>query len=61
MGCRDITAGKKVADEIKESTKNKNVEVYALDLSSLESVRTFADTLNAKKLPIHTLILNAGA
>lgn len=60
LGCRDVSAGNKAASEIISSTKNKNIEVLQLDLSSLNSVRDFASTVNSKKLPIHILILNAG-
>ncbi|XP_006813193.1 retinol dehydrogenase 13-like [Saccoglossus kowalevskii] len=45
LACRDTNKGEQAAEEIRQSTDNKNVFVRQLDLSSLQSVRTFADNV----------------
>jgi len=55
---------KKVADvveEIKNASKNKNVEGFTADLSSLEEVRKLAREVIGKHNKIDVLINNAGA
>jgi len=60
LACRDIQKAEAVAKEIKDSTKNEEVHVIQLDLSSLESVRACAQEFSSKNFPIHMLINNAG-
>lgn len=57
---RNVANGQKVADEIIESTGNKNVHVEQLELDSLDNVRDFVQRFLAKDLPLHILINNAG-
>jgi len=49
-----------VASEIKEKTDKGEVQCMSLDLSSLESVRTFTQQFKEKKYPLNVLINNAG-
>ena len=41
LACRDVEKGKEAACEITESTKNKNVVCYKLDLASFQSIKDF--------------------
>ena len=43
MGCRNMSAGLRVRDEIISETGNTNIVVIRLDLGSLQSIRRFAD------------------
>lgn len=47
-------------DEIVKSTGNANVVVRKLDLSSLKSVREFAQQVNREESRLDVLIHNAG-
>jgi retinol dehydrogenase 12 len=49
-----------VIAEIKRESGNDKVEFVQLDLGDLKSVRACAETLIAKKIPIHALINNGG-
>lgn len=60
IGARNLEKAEAVANEIRESTNNPNVEVEKLDLSSLASVREFAIRFLQKKRPLHILVNNAG-
>ena len=61
MGCRNPDIVKKKFDDIfKDHSVGGSVEVYHLDLMSLASVRTFAQTIISLDCPIHVLINNAG-
>ena len=55
MACRSVEAGQKIA-----SGMSGHVDVEALDLSDLGSVRAFAKRWNERKIPVHLLINNAG-
>ncbi|CAF2992074.1 unnamed protein product [Rotaria sp. Silwood2] len=57
---RDMNRGAQVVEDIKKTTKNNQVEVMELDLTSLQSVRNFVNQFQARKLPINILICNAG-
>ena len=59
MLCRSMDKTKVVRDEIVAETKGE-VDIYHLDLSSLESVRKCADEIKAKETKIDILINNAG-
>ena len=58
MACRNIEKGAAAADQIRGSAPNAQVEVVELDLSSLDSVRQFADALDVDELDL--LVNNAG-
>jgi len=60
LACRDIDAGERAALTIRTVTGNSDVHCALLDLSSLESVRTFASTITLKNERIHALVCNAG-
>jgi len=59
MACRDQNKANAAADTFKAEAKGK-LEVMELDLTSLASIRKFADEFNSKNIPLHVLILNAG-
>ena len=60
LGVRNLEKAEPVAKDIRESTKNPNVEVEKLDLGSLASVNEFVKRYLEKKRPLHILINNAG-
>eukprot|EP00092_Neocalanus_flemingeri_P028755 GFUD01031219.1.p1 GENE.GFUD01031219.1~~GFUD01031219.1.p1 ORF type:complete len:342 (+),score=105.45 GFUD01031219.1:184-1209(+) len=61
MGCRSPDLVKKKFDAIiKDYSRGGSVEVYPLDLMSLASVRSFAQTVISLDCPVHVLINNAG-
>jgi len=68
LACRTVSRGEELvkafeAREKKEKGKygrGVKCEVMHLDLDSLDSVRAFASALNAREIPIHCLINNAG-
>ena len=59
MLCRSLDKTQVVKDEIVAETKGE-VDVYHLDLSSLESVRKCAEEIKMKESKIDILINNAG-
>ena len=60
IGARNLQKAEAVAKDIRESTKNPNVEVEKLELGSLASVNEFVKRYLEKKRPLHILINNAG-
>ena len=60
IGARNLEKAEPVAKDIRESTKNPDVEVEKLDLGSLASVNEFVKRYLEKKRPLHILINNAG-
>jgi NAD(P)-dependent dehydrogenase (short-subunit alcohol dehydrogenase family) len=58
LACRNLEKGAAAVTQIRESAPNAQVEVQELDLSSLDSVRRFADGLGAE--PLDLLVNNAG-
>ena len=60
IGARNLEKAEGVAKNIRESTKNPNVEVEKLELESLASVNEFVKRYLEKKRPLHILINNAG-
>lgn len=62
MACRSVDAAKNVADEIavKLPAGSGTLEVEALDLTDLASVRAFAERFVASGRPLHVLVNNAG-
>lgn len=60
MACRNIDAAEEIKNEIIEATKNENVVVKKLDLSSFASIREFAEDINKNEQHLEVLIHNAG-
>lgn len=60
MACRDQKKAKAAADKIIQETNNNKIEVEYLDLSDLETVRSFAEKMNKKLTRLDLLINNAG-
>ncbi|KAM3955753.1 retinol dehydrogenase 14-like [Aphomia sociella] len=61
VACRDDEKGNRAVKSIIRRTKNKSVRYIHLDLSSLASVRKFADTVKNTEAKLDVLINNAGA
>lgn len=60
MACRDPDGSRGAFEEIKAGSRNGRIELHALDLASLRSIRGFADTILHRGLEISVLINNAG-
>jgi len=60
MTGRDVAKTERVAAAIREQTGNPALEVYALHLEALESVRAFARAFLARHSALHLLLANAG-
>ncbi len=60
MVCRNEAKGTSAMEEIIADTGNENVELILADLSSMEQVRTLADTIKDRYDALHVLINNAG-
>ncbi len=60
MACRDMVKAEEAAEFVRKHSGNGNVLVEKLDLTSLESVRKFADRINASEERIDVLLNNAG-
>ncbi|KAI3822229.1 hypothetical protein L1987_09816 [Smallanthus sonchifolius] len=60
MAVRNTEKGTKVKEMILKETPDAKVDVMELDLSSMASVRDFADKYLSASLPLHVLINNAG-
>jgi len=58
LACRNVSKGTAAVKEIREAAPSAEVEVQELDLSSLDSVRQFADALGVERLDL--LVNNAG-
>lgn len=61
LACRNEIRGEDARSRIVKETRNPNVIFKLLDLSSLDSVRAFADDINATEERIDILVNNAGA
>jgi len=57
---RDMNKGKKALEDLKQTTKNDQIELIELHLESLEDVRSFAEEYIKSRLPLHILVCNAG-
>ncbi|KAH0635349.1 hypothetical protein KY285_035044 [Solanum tuberosum] len=60
IAARNMEAANKAKQCILNDNKNARVDVEKLDLSSIRSVKTFADNFKALDLPLNILINNAG-
>jgi NAD(P)-dependent dehydrogenase (short-subunit alcohol dehydrogenase family) len=60
LACRDSKKAEKSAKEIIKLTNNKNVDVEFLDLSDLDTVRSFAAKMNKNLSRLDILVNNAG-
>jgi NAD(P)-dependent dehydrogenase (short-subunit alcohol dehydrogenase family) len=61
IGVRNIQKGEAVKEEILKETPSAPFDVLELDVSSLASVRKFAEDFKSRDFPISILINNAGA
>ena len=57
MACRDAGRAEKALERLRAEVDQASVEVRALDLASLDSIRDFADSITT---PINILVNNAG-
>jgi NAD(P)-dependent dehydrogenase (short-subunit alcohol dehydrogenase family) len=60
MGCRDTSRGEQARDRLLRDVPGADVEVRALDLASLRSVREFAGAVRAATPALDVLVNNAG-
>ena len=60
MACRNIEKSLDTCNKIKKENNNQNIELLPLDLASIKSTQSFANTLQDKKIEISILINNAG-
>jgi len=58
--CRDSVKGETALNEVKTKTGNNSVSMMIADLSSLQSIKQFADDFKSKYKQLHVLINNAG-
>jgi len=60
LTARDTAKGESAAEKIRKSTGNPRIDVIALELMSLDSVRAFAKEFAARHGRLNVLINNAG-
>ncbi|KAM9409867.1 retinol dehydrogenase 12-like [Pholidichthys leucotaenia] len=60
LACRSETRGTAAVHEIREKTGNSDVHLRLVDVSSLDSVREFAEKILAEEKSLHILVNNAG-
>jgi NAD(P)-dependent dehydrogenase (short-subunit alcohol dehydrogenase family) len=60
MACRNMAKANAAKERIESKVKNAQLEVMLIDLSSLKSIRKFAETFNSKYQKLDVLINNAG-
>ena len=60
MACRDVAKATAARDDIAATTGRTDVEVEALDLGSVKSIRAFAERFKAKHQRLDVLVNNAG-
>ncbi|XP_029171412.1 retinol dehydrogenase 14 [Nylanderia fulva] len=60
MACRNTDAANQLKDEFVKESNNNNIAIRKLDLSSLQSVREFAQQINQEESRLDVLIHNAG-
>uniref|UniRef100_A0A3Q2WNN7 WW domain-containing oxidoreductase n=1 Tax=Haplochromis burtoni TaxID=8153 RepID=A0A3Q2WNN7_HAPBU len=59
LACRNLTRANKAVSLIQEEWHKARVEAMMCNLASLRSVREFAESFKAMKLPLHILVCNA--
>ena len=60
LTARNVPKGEAVAEGIRASTGNENVEVEELELGSLKDIRAFAQRFLARHPTLHIMVNNAG-
>lgn len=60
LAVRNTEKGKKAKEEIQRVYPDASIQVHSLDLSKLQSVRKFAETISSQVEVIDLLINNAG-
>ena len=60
MACRNTDIANRLKDEFVKESNNNNIAVRKLDLSSLQSIREFAQQINQEESRLDVLIHNAG-
>lgn len=60
LACRDLASGEDAATHMRLATGNDHIDVRLLDLTDLESVRSFADGYRGDHRHLDLLINNAG-
>lgn len=60
MPVRNRKAGEEAAVELRAATRNNAIETSEMDLGDFASVRSFAKSFVAKKIPLDIIINNAG-
>lgn len=60
MACRNEEKGNDTRSMIIQETQNREIDVMLVDVSSLQSVREFAESFLKKYKKLHVLINNAG-
>jgi NAD(P)-dependent dehydrogenase (short-subunit alcohol dehydrogenase family) len=60
MACRSVESANKVKDELISETKNENIFVKELELSSAQSITKFAESFQNEESKLDVLINNAG-
>ncbi|CAJ1051518.1 retinol dehydrogenase 11 [Xyrichtys novacula] len=60
MACRSEARGMAALKEIREKSGNSNIHLQLVDLSSMESVRKFAERILEEEKALHILVNNAG-
>lgn len=60
LACRDDQKALLLANELRQNTKNPNVEAMHLDLANLRSIKNFSKQYNLKYKKLDILVNNAG-
>lgn len=60
LACRSESRGTAALEEIRKKTGNSDVHLHLVDLSSLDSVREFAERILKEEKALHILVNNAG-
>jgi len=60
LGCRDETRGREAVARVVAEVPDADVDLRSLDMASLESIRRFADSVQAAYPAVDLLINNAG-
>ena len=60
LACRDLKKAEQAKEEIIKETGNHNIIPMELNLSSLKSVREFAESVIEKKFSLYGIVCNAG-